>query len=65
MGVPGAASLAGTDDTYAYELANIWPALALEHGALLLVVWGHGCIGVHHWLRLAPCSRCGSRAGSV
>jgi adenylate cyclase len=50
----GAASLGGTDDTYAYELANIWPALALEHGALLLVVWVHGCIGVHHWLRLAP-----------
>src|SRR5262245_62175519 len=28
----GAASLAGTRDTYIYELANIWPALALEHG---------------------------------
>jgi adenylate cyclase len=50
----GAASLAGTNDTYTYELANIWPGLALEHGALLLVVWVHGCIGVHHWLRLAP-----------
>ncbi len=33
----GAASLAGTNDTYAFELANIWPGLALEHGALLLV----------------------------
>jgi adenylate cyclase len=49
----GAASLAGTDDTYEWELGNIWPGLALEHGALLLVVWVHGCIGLHYWLRLA------------
>ena len=50
----GAASLAGTDDTYAFELANIWPGLALEHSALLLCVWVHGCIGMHYWLSLAP-----------
>ena len=49
----GAASLAGTDDTYAFELANIWPGLAWEHSALLLVVWAHGCIGLHYWLSLA------------
>ena len=28
--------------------------LALEHAALLLCVWVHGCIGIHYWLRLAP-----------
>jgi adenylate cyclase len=50
----GAASLAGTDDTYAFELANIWPAFAWEHSALLLCVWVHGSIGMHYWLRLAP-----------
>src|SRR5262249_56864394 len=50
----GAASLAGTDDSYAWELGNIWPALALEHSALLLCVWVHGCIGLHYWLSLAP-----------
>jgi adenylate cyclase len=49
----GAASLAGTDDTYAYELGNIWPGLAWEHSALLLCVWVHGCIGMHYWLRLS------------
>jgi len=49
----GAASLAGTDDTYAFELANIWPGLAWEHAALLVVVWVHGCIGIHYWLSLA------------
>ena len=50
----GAASLAGTDDSYAFELANIWPGLALEHAALLVCVWVHGCIGMHYWLSLAP-----------
>ena len=49
----GAASLAGTDDTYAFELGNIWPGLAWEHSLLLLVVWVHGCIGLHYWLSLA------------
>jgi adenylate cyclase len=49
----GAASLAGTNDNYAFELANIWPGLALEHSALLLAVWFHGCIGIHYWLSLA------------
>lgn len=49
----GAASFAGTSDTYAFELGNIWPGLAWEHSALLLVVWAHGCIGMHYWLSLA------------
>ncbi len=50
----GAASLAGTDDTYTFELGNIWPGLAWEHSLLLLAVWVHGCIGLHYWLSLAP-----------
>jgi adenylate cyclase len=32
----GAATLFGTDDTYTFELGNIWPGLAWEHAALLL-----------------------------
>jgi adenylate cyclase len=50
----GAASLAGTNDTYAFELSLIWPGLALEHAGLLVCVWVHGCIGIHYWLSLAP-----------
>lgn len=50
----GAATLAGTDDTYAYELANIWPAFAWMMSILLVLVWVHGCIGLNYWLRLAP-----------
>jgi len=50
----GAASLAGTDDTYSYELANLWPGLAWQQSLLLTLVWVHGCIGLHYWLSLAP-----------
>ncbi|MEW5962636.1 MAG: 2Fe-2S iron-sulfur cluster-binding protein [Pseudomonadota bacterium] len=40
------------EDSYAYELARLWPGSAWQQSALLLLVWGHGCIGLHHWLRL-------------
>jgi adenylate cyclase len=50
----GAATLAGTDDTYAYELANSWPGHALMFSAMLVLVWVHGCIGLNYWLRLTP-----------
>jgi adenylate cyclase len=50
----GAATLFGTDDTYTYELSNLWPGLAWQQAALLLIVWVHGCIGFHYWLRLTP-----------
>jgi adenylate cyclase len=40
------------EDSYAYELARLWPASAWQQSALLLLVWVHGCIGLHHWLRL-------------
>jgi adenylate cyclase len=48
----GAAMLAGTNDTYVYELAHIWPDFAWEMVALIVVAWAHGCIGLHHWLAL-------------
>ena len=37
---------------YPLELAIIWPDLAVRHGIGLLVVWLHGCVGLHYWLRL-------------
>lgn len=43
----------GVDDIYLYELKRLWPASAWQQSALLLLVWGHGCIGLHHWLRLS------------
>lgn len=42
----------GVNDTYLYELARLWPDSALLQSSLLLLVWVHGCIGIHFWLRL-------------
>lgn len=47
-----ASSFFGVQDTYAYELARLWPGRALWQSLLLLLVWTHGCIGLHYWLRL-------------
>ena len=42
----------GVVDNYLYELARLWPANAILQSTLLLLVWVHGCIGIHFWLRL-------------
>lgn len=43
----------GVDDLYQYELYRLWPEKAFTQSLLLLMVWIHGCIGLHFWLRLA------------
>jgi adenylate cyclase len=42
------------EDNYLYELARLWPASAIIQSTLLVVVWIHGCLGIHFWLRLHP-----------
>ncbi len=37
---------------YPYELAFLWPENALLQNLMLLVVWTHGIVGMHFWLRL-------------
>lgn len=44
----------GVTDNYLYELARLWPASAIIQSTLLLLVWVHGCLGIHFWLRLSP-----------
>ncbi len=46
--------LLAVDDSYLYELARLWPDRALMQMLLLAVVWAHGCIGLHYWLRMVP-----------
>lgn len=41
----------GIEIDYAQELAQLWPGAADSQTFLLLVVWIHGCIGLHFWLR--------------
>ncbi len=42
----------GVDTSYPYELRKIWTDTMLDQTALLLLVWTHGCLGMHYWLRL-------------
>lgn len=47
----------GLNDSYLFEILSVWVMLP-QNGWLLaaglLVVWSHGCIGLHQWLRLRP-----------
>jgi adenylate cyclase len=47
-----ASTFFGVQDNYLYELARLWPGSAATQSALLLLVWIHGCLGIHYWLRL-------------
>jgi adenylate cyclase len=47
----------GVVTSYPYELAHIWTDTMLSQSVLLLLVWGHGCVGLHYWLRLLPAYR--------
>jgi ferredoxin len=40
-------------DSYLYELVRLWPDSAVTQSTLLLLVWTHGCLGLHYWLRLS------------
>jgi adenylate cyclase len=41
------------NDIYLYELVRLWPERAFWQSLLLVIVWVHGCIGLHYWLRLS------------
>jgi adenylate cyclase len=46
--------LVGIQDSYQAVIRSLWidsPANGLRQSLALLVVWMHGCIGVHFWLR--------------
>jgi adenylate cyclase len=46
----GVAELFAINDDYAYALWGMWPNEGLNQALLMLAVWVHGCIGMHHWL---------------
>ncbi len=54
IGTRGAHQLFGVDDSYAYVLNALWPNGAWRQSFMLILVWLHGCIGIHFWLRLRP-----------
>ena len=53
----GAYEAFGFNDFYAPTLAGLWPDKAARQGALMLLVWVHGSIGLHLWLRMSPLYR--------
>ncbi len=47
----------GTQDVYAFVIRSLWinsPMNGLRQSIALVVVWTHGCIGIHFWLRYRP-----------
>lgn len=48
----GANSVYAVNDYYAYELLLLWPAGGAVYSMLMVVVWAHGCVGLHYWLRM-------------
>ncbi|RMF38395.1 MAG: (2Fe-2S)-binding protein, partial [Alphaproteobacteria bacterium] len=48
----GAAEFLGVHDLYGYALMRLWSSTnGTGQILLLLVVWVHGCMGLHYWLR--------------
>lgn len=54
IGTGGLAHRFGYEDTYRNVLTVLWPGLILNQTILMLLVWLHGMIGLHFWLRLKP-----------
>ena len=57
IGTRVALSMFGLEKGYAQELLKFWvsaPFFGVLQAILLVIVWIHGCLGVHFWLRLKP-----------
>jgi len=52
IGTHVANAIFDVQDSYLYELARLWPGGALTQSELLAIVWAHGCLGIHHWLKV-------------
>jgi adenylate cyclase len=57
FGTRFAAEILGVQDTYVYVLLIYFvflPIQGVKQFVVMGVVWVHGCIGLHYWLRLKP-----------
>ena len=53
----GLIQVADFDSNYAFVIGVLWvhaPVKGVLQGVALVVVWSHGCLGLHTWLRLKP-----------
>jgi adenylate cyclase len=54
LGTRGVDEIFGIDDSYAFALWAMWPGEAWNQAILMMLVWIHSCIGLHHWLAAKP-----------
>ncbi len=57
MGTRMAYAMFGTESSYTRILLVLWhlaPEVGLRQAVTLIVVWVHGCMGIHYWLRFRP-----------
>jgi adenylate cyclase len=50
-------AMTGIDIDYEFVVRALWidqPSVGLKQVFALLVIWAHGCLGVHFWLRFRP-----------
>ena len=55
LGTRAAHQVFGTEPSYSYVMAALWvikPVSGVTQAVAVLVAWGHGCIGLHYWLRV-------------
>ncbi len=48
----GTTQMLGIHMSYNLAFLMMWKGVALKQSLLLLIVWIHGCVGIHFWLRL-------------
>ena len=54
IGTRGVHQTFGVNDSYHIQFAYIWAGQPWRQVQMLLLVWLHGCIGFHFWLRIRP-----------
>ncbi len=54
LGTRGVSTFFGIEVDYEYALWAMWPNEALNQAVLMVLVWVHGCIGLHQWLISKP-----------
>ncbi|MGI9504309.1 MAG: 2Fe-2S iron-sulfur cluster-binding protein, partial [Geminicoccaceae bacterium] len=54
FGTRGVHELFGVNDSYLLQFGWVWTGNASRQTVMLLLVWLHGCIGLHFWLRIRP-----------
>jgi adenylate cyclase len=54
IGTRGVHELFGVNDSYLLQFGWVWAGNPWRQTIMLLLVWLHGCIGLHFWLRIRP-----------